>query len=58
LNQKEGETFVLQIKDREKQAFAIEIMYQTKREHWVEHITPPIMIVGTKIWKANRVNVL
>jgi hypothetical protein len=28
---------VLQTKDLEEQVFAIEIMYQTKREHKVEH---------------------
>lgn len=39
----------------EEYAFAIETMYQTKREHKVEHNTPPIMMVGTlmvstKVW--------
>lgn len=49
---------VLQTEDLEKQAFAIEDMYQTRREHWVEHITPLVMMVGIKVWQVNRVNVL
>ncbi len=49
---------VLQTKDLEEHAFAIEIMYQTKKEHRVEHNTPPIIIVGIKVQQVDWVNVL
>jgi hypothetical protein len=44
---------VLQTKDLEEHAFAIEIVYQTKREHKVEHNTPPIIIVVTKVQEVD-----
>jgi hypothetical protein len=44
---------VLQTKYLEEHTFAIEIMYQTKREHKVEHNIPPIITIGTKVQQVD-----
>jgi hypothetical protein len=40
---------VLQTKDMDEHAFATETMYQTRKEHKVEHNIPPIMTSSIEI---------
>jgi hypothetical protein len=49
---------VLQTKDLEEWAFITETIYQTNREHKIEHNIPLIMTVGTEIWQVDKVIVL
>jgi hypothetical protein len=40
---------ILSTKNSEEQAFATKVVYQTKREHKIEHNTPPIMMTSIEV---------
>lgn len=48
---------ILQTKDLEEH-FVTKTMYQTKMENIAECNIPPMLVVNTKIWQADKVNVM